>query len=276
MATPVLTSIHVYPVKSMAGGTPGEAAVEPWGLAGDRRWMAIGRDGRFLSQRRWPRLALAAARPLPGGGVGISAPGAAPLEVPAPDPGRRGTVTVGLFRDEVEAVLAGPAADAWLTAFLGTDARLVHMDDPAVRRPVDPRYGRPEDRVAFADGYPLLLTAASSLEALNSLIATGDHADEGPLPMDRFRPNLVVAGTGPWAEDGWRRVRLGGVTFRVVKPCRRCVVTTTDQRTAGRGSEPLRTLARHRRGEPGLTFGQNLVPEHRGTLRIGDPFEVLD
>ncbi|MGK5638026.1 MOSC domain-containing protein [Streptomyces sp. URMC 126] len=278
MATPSpsLQSVHVYPVKSMAGSSPGEAAVEPWGLAGDRRWMVTGRDGRFLTQRQLPRLALGAARGLPGGGVRISGPGAAPLEVPVPDPVRRGTVTVEVFRDKVEAVPAGDEADAWLTAFLGVEARLVHMDDPAVRRPVDLRYGRRGDRVGFADGFPLLLTSAASLTALDALIAAGEHPDEAPLPMNRFRPNVVVAGTEPWAEDGWRRVRLGEVAFRVVKPCGRCVVTTTDQRTAERGREPLHTLGRHRRGATGLVFGQNLIPEHPGVLRAGDPFEVLD
>ncbi|WP_275124989.1 MOSC domain-containing protein [Streptomyces mobaraensis] len=274
--SPSLLSLHVHPVKSMAGGSPGEAAVEPWGLAGDRRWMVTAPDGRFLTQRQLPRLALGAARGLPGGGVRVSGPGAAPLDVPVPDPGRRGLVAVEVFRDKVEAVPAGPEADAWLTAFLGVEARLVHMDDPAVRRPVDPRYGRPEDRVGFADGFPLLLTTTASLAALNSLIAEGEHPGEGPLPMDRFRPNVVVGGTGAWEEDGWRRVRLGEVTFRVVKPCGRCVVTTTDQRTAARGREPLHTLARHRRGATGLVFGQNLVPEGPGVLRVGDPFEVLD
>lgn len=276
MPTPVLTAVHLYPVKSMAGDAPGEAAVEPWGLAGDRRWMAVRPDGRFLTQRQLPRLALASARLLPGGGVRIAAPGAGTLEVPVPDPAERGTVRVTLFRDGAEAVPAGPDADAWLTDYLGTPARLVHMDDPAVRRPVDPHYARPGDRVSFADGFPLLLTARSSLDALNSLVAEGDHAREGPLPMNRFRPNAVVAGTAPWAEDGWRRVRLGEVAFRVAKPCGRCVVTTTDQRAGVRGREPLHTLGRHRRRDVGVVFGQNLVPEHTGVLRIGDPVEVLE
>ncbi|MBH1937146.1 MOSC domain-containing protein [Streptomyces sp. AV19] len=276
MPTPVLTAIRLYPVKSMAGDAPGEADVEPWGLAGDRRWMAVRPDGRFLTQRQLPRLALVSARLVPGGGVRITGPGAGTLEVPVPDPVERGTVRVTLFRDGTEAVPAGPEADAWLTDCLGTPARLVHMDDPAVRRPVDPHYARPGDRVSFADGFPLLLTARSSLDALNSLVAEGDHAAEGPLPMARFRPNVVVGGTAPWAEDGWRRVRLGEVAFRVAKPCGRCVVTTTDQRTGVRGREPLHTLGRHRRRDAGVVFGQNLVPEHTGVLRVGDPVEILE
>ncbi|MCA6092624.1 MOSC domain-containing protein [Streptomyces sp. SCA3-4] len=277
MYKPVLTAVHFYPVKSMAGCAPGEAAVEPWGLAGDRRWMLATPDGRFITQRQEPRLALASAEPLPGGGVRLTAPGLAPLDVPVPPHGdEAGTTPVEIFEDKVEAVRAGAAADAWLTAYLGNETRLLHMDDPARRRPVDPRYAAPGDTVSFADGYPLLLTTTASLRELNSLIAAGDHPGEGPLPMNRFRPNVVVDGTEPWAEDGWRRVRIGEVAFRVVKPCGRCVVTTTDQRTAERGKEPLRTLARHHRIGKKLVFGQNLIPEHTGVVRVGDAFEVLD
>ncbi|GGP46932.1 MOSC domain-containing protein [Streptomyces abikoensis] len=277
MPRSVLSSVHFYPVKSMAGCAPGEAAVEPWGLAGDRRWMVVDPEHRMITQRQEPRLALAAAEPLPGGGVRLTAPGAEPLEVavPAPADGPGGTVVAEIFRDKVEAVPAGGAAEAWLTAFLGTGARLVHMDDPARRRPVDPDYARPGETVSFADGYPLLVATTASLRELNSLIARGDRADEGPLPMDRFRPNVVVDGTAPWAEDEWRRVRVGEVTFRAVKPCARCVVTTTDQRTAERGKEPLRTLARHHRIDGKAVFGRNLIPEHTGTVRVGDPVEIL-
>ncbi|CAL9594437.1 putative protein YcbX [Streptomyces sp. enrichment culture] len=268
-----LQSIHVHPVKALRGLAPREAAVEPWGLAGDRRWALIDDGGKVVTQRRQPRLALAAAELLPGG-VRLSAPGMEPLTVPVPHPGK--TVVVEIFRDKVEGVPAeDPAAHAWCSAYLGMDVRLVHMDDPATRRPVDPRYARPGETVSFADGYPLLLTTTASLDALNHLLAQGDHAAEGPLPMNRFRPNLVVSGTGPWAEDGWTRVTVGEVAFRVAKPCGRCVVTTTDQGTGGRGREPLHTLGRHRRLGDKLVFGQNLVPLGPGTVRAGDPVEVV-
>jgi uncharacterized protein YcbX len=187
-----------------------------------------------------------------------------------------GTTPLDLFGDKVEAVLADTAAHAWCSDYLGTEVRLLHMDDPATRRPVDPEYARPGETVSFADGYPLLVTTLASLDALNTWIARGDRADEGPLPMNRFRPNVVVAGTAAWAEDDWRRIAIGEVTFRVPKMCGRCVVTTTDQDTAQRGKEPLRTLGRHRRFGSQLVFGQNLVPESRGTVRIGDPVTVLE
>ncbi|GAA2422641.1 MOSC domain-containing protein [Streptomyces macrosporus] len=275
MTTPRLAALNLYPVKSFAGVGTTRAVVEPWGLSGDRRWMVADPDGTQLTQRGHPRMALAAAEPLPGGGLRLSAPGMRQLTVEVPDPASGSTV-VEVWRTKVEAVPAGAEADAWLTEYLGTDARLVHLDAPEHRRPITSRHGLPGETVSFADAFPVLLTTVSSLDALNLLIEQGDHPDEGPLPMNRFRPNVVVEGTPPWAEDGWRRVRIGEVSFRVAKPCGRCVVTTTDQATGERGKEPLRTLARHRRFGDRVVFGQNLVPEGTGLLRTGDPFDVLE
>ncbi|MET8828912.1 MOSC N-terminal beta barrel domain-containing protein [Streptomyces sp. NPDC004610] len=268
-----LLSLHIHPVKAFRGISLPEYAVEPWGPAGDRRWVLIDDGGKVVTQRQQPRLAQAAAEPLPGGGVLLSAPGREPLVVTVPEPG--GTVTLEIFRDKVEGVPADGAAHAWCSAFLGAEVRLVHMDDPAVRRPVDPEFARPGEMVSFADGYPLLLTSAASLDALNALIAEGPHAAEGPLPMNRFRPNAVVAGTPAWAEDDWTRLAIGQVRFRVAKKCGRCVVTTTDQITSARGKEPLFSLGRHRRIGGKLVFGQNLVPLDRGTIRVGDPVRIL-
>ncbi|EPH46258.1 MOSC N-terminal beta barrel domain-containing protein [Streptomyces aurantiacus] len=274
MPKPALQSIHIHPLKAAGGHAPREAVVEPWGLAGDRRWVLIDSAGRAVTQRPHPRLALAAVEPWPDGGIGVSAPGMEPLAVAVPEPGE--TVPVEFLRDKSEAVPADPAADAWFSAFLDLDVRLAHLDHPATRRPVPVGLGRPGETVSFADAFPLLLTTLSSLDALNSLIAQGDHADEGPLPMNRFRPNVVVEGVPPWAEDDWSRVAIGDVVFRVARKCARCVVTTTDQRTAERGKEPLRTLARHRRSGDQLLFGLNLIPESTGPLRIGDPLKILE
>ncbi|MFD5812692.1 MOSC domain-containing protein [Streptomyces sp. NPDC127038] len=273
MGNAVLHSIHVHPVKAFRSTTLQESEVEPWGLAGDRRWVLIDDGGKVVTQREQPRLAPAAAETLSGGGLRLSADGHESVTVPVPEP--VGTTTVEIFGEKVEAVLADTAAHAWASAYLGTDVRLVHLDDPAVRRPLDPDFALPGETVSFADGFPLLLTTLGSLDALNSLIAQGDRAEEGPLPMNRFRPNLVLSGTGAWAEDAWSRIAIGEVTFRVAGPCGRCVVTTTDQDTARHGKEPLRTLARHRRFGGKLMFGQNLVPENRGSLRVGDPVTVL-
>jgi uncharacterized protein YcbX len=274
MSIPVVRSVHVHPVKALRGVARAEAEVEPWGLADDRRWTVVDASGKVVTQRRHPRMALGSAESLPGGAVRVSAPGRTPLTIEVPRPSS--TIRVEVFDTPVEAVPAGPDADAWFSAFLETDVRLVHMDEPAHRRPIDPAYALPGETVSFADGYPLLATTSSSLDALNALIAQGDHAAEGPLPMNRFRPNVVLAGTAPWAEDDWTRLAIGEVTFRVAKSCGRCVVTTTDQETAERGKEPLRTLSRYRKDGSRLIFGQNLVPEHTGTIRVGDEVKILD
>ncbi|MGW0988980.1 MOSC domain-containing protein [Streptomyces sp. NPDC002486] len=270
-----LHSIHVHPVKAVRGLAPREAVVEPWGLAGDRRWVLIDHGGRVVTQRRHPRLTRAAAGLLPGGGVRLSAPGMPALSVPVPR--CSAAVPVEIFRDKVEAIPAeGDAAHDWCSSYLGVDARLVHLDEPATRRPLDPEYAHPGETVSFADAFPLLLTTTASLDALNSLIAQGEYAAEGPLPMNRFRPSVVVAGTPAWAEDDWSRIAIGDVVFRVAGPCGRCVVTTTDQGTGERGHEPLFSLGRHRRLDGKLIFGQNLVPLSGGTIRLGDPLRILE
>jgi uncharacterized protein YcbX len=274
MGTADIHSIHVHPVKAFRGQALREVLVEPWGPAGDRRWVLIDGRGKVVTQRQEPRLALAAAELRPGG-VRLSAPGADPVTVRVPDPGSSGTAEVDVFGDRVRGVFADGTAHAWCSAFLGTPVRLEHMDEPAVRRPVDPAYALPGETVSFADGYPLLLTSLASLDALNALISEGDHPREGPLPMNRFRPSLVVDGSEAWAEDGWNRLTVGDVLFRVAKPCGRCVVTTTDQDSARRGREPLATLGRHRRLGGRLVFGQYLVPLTTGTVRVGDRVTVL-
>ncbi|MFE6843714.1 MOSC domain-containing protein [Streptomyces sp. NPDC057686] len=274
MANLYVQALHVHPVKSVAGTAPDEVVVEPWGLSGDRRWALVDTEGTVITQRQQPRLALAAARPLGSGAVALSAPGMAELVVEVPEPGPLEPVV--LFGKKVETVVAASAAAEWFSAYLGVPARLVHMDDPAVRRPVDPEYALPGETVSLADGYPVLLVTLASLDALNSLIAQGDHPEEGPLPMDRFRPSVVVAGAEAWAEDGWRLIAIGDAVFRGVRECGRCIVTTTDQATAERGREPLKTLARHRRIGKSLAFGRQLVPVRVGTVRVGDEVRVLE
>jgi uncharacterized protein len=283
--SPYLTSLHIYPLKSCRAIDLRQSAVEPWGLAGDRRWLLVDSDGKFISQRSEPSMARlivrycpagpGSARPGPAGSIEVSADGDAcpPLTVAAPAEGA-GTemLWVTVWAAKVQASAAGPAADAWFTAFLGRPVRLVYLDDPT-RRQVDPEFGAPDDRVSFADGYPLLITAVSSLDAVGDwLVETGDE----PVPMNRFRPNAVIAGTAAWAEDDWHRVRIGAVTFRVAKPCGRCQVTTTDQFTGERGRQPLRMLGQRRKFGQSLVFGQNVIPEAPGTLQVGDPFEVIE
>jgi hypothetical protein len=265
--------MHVYPMKAARGVDLTAGRVEPWGLAGDRRWLLVDAGGRFISQREEPALATVTVRcQSAAGDIAVSACGHPPLAVRAPSPGAGAPLLrVTVQRATVSAAAAGPAADAWFSRFLGRGVRLVYLDDPT-RRAVNPAYGAPGDRVSFADGYPLLLTTSASLGALGRwLIEDGEPA----VPMSRFRPNVVIAGTVPWAEDGWRRVRIGPATFRVAKPSGRCVVTTIDQATGEQGREPLRMLGQRRRFGAELVFGQNLIPDDLGILQVGDPVEVL-
>ena len=272
-----VASIHIYPVKGGRAVDLAEAEVEPCGLAGDRRWLVTEPDGRFITQRTEPTLALVSARYVTGYGTGgslyLSAAGQPPLTLPAPAEARGAEMLwVSVWGSKVRAAAAGDQADAWFSNFLGRPVRLVHLDDPT-RRQVDPEFGAPGDRVSFADGYPLLLTALGSLDALGQWLIEDGHP---AVPMARFRPSVVVAGTPPWAEDGWRRIQIGAATFRVAKPCGRCVVTTIDQQTAQRGRQPLAMLGRRRRFGQQLVFGQNLIPDVTGTIRIGDRVRILD
>ncbi len=263
-----LSALFVYPVKSCGALAPSSAQVEGRGLAGDRRWMIVDGDGRFLTGRQLPRLVLLRATPT-AGGLSLAAPDMMALEVPEPaaDAPRR---AVTVWKDSLDAVDAGDLAAAWLTKFLDRDARLVFMDARS-HRAVSPTYAQPGDEVSFADAYPLLLISQASLDGLNARLAAA-------LPMQRFRPNLVVAGDiAPHAEDGWRRLRIGDVEFDAVKPCTRCVFTTVDP---ARGEfdpsgEPLQTLKTYRRSAEGITFGMNLIARGTGSLRIGDTVTVL-
>ena len=252
----------------------GESRVEPCGLAGDRRWLLVDEDGRFVSQREEPSLArVVVTYGSAPGTISVSADGRPARRVAAPA-ARDGAplLKVTVWSSVVLAAAAGPAADAWFSAYLGRPVRLVYLDDPT-RRPVDPGYGRDGDVVSFADGYPLLLTSTGSLGELGRWLA---EDGEPPVPMTRFRPSAVVTGAPPWAEDHWRRISIGAVSFRVVKPCGRCLVTTTDQITGERGSQPLEMLGQRRRFGQELVFGQNMIPDSGGVIRVGDPVEILE
>ncbi len=260
-----LSGLYVYPIKS-AGGISLEASeVDERGLRHDRRWMLVDEAGRFMTQRRTPRMALIGVRIEPDLLV-VDAPDMPSLEIPLEPPQGRPRLTQ-VWNDLVEVLAVGDEAAHWFSEFLGVRCRLVYLPDESVR-PVDPDYGRTGDRVGLADGFPFLLTSEASLADLNARL-------ESPLPLNRFRPNLVVRGSGAFAEDGWSLLSVGEITFRVAKPCARCVITTVDQGTATTGKEPLRTLARFRRAGEGVLFGQNLIHDNKGTLRVGDPVDVL-
>jgi hypothetical protein len=267
----MLASVHIYPLKGGRAVDLDEAVVEPWGLAGDRRWLLVDADGQFITQREQPTLARLVVSYGQGAGITVSCDGYRSLSVAAPADSAE-LLKVTVWRSTVLAAAAGREADAWFSGYLGEPVRLVWLDDPT-RRAVDPEFGADGDVVSFADGFPLLVTSSASLGQLGEwLAADGDQ----PVPMNRFRPNVVVSGYEPWDEDRWRRIRIGTVSFRVAKPCGRCVVTTTDQATGERGRQPLRMLARRRRFGKSLVFGQNLIPDSPGLIRVGDPLEVTE
>lgn len=259
--TPAVSALFVYPVKSCRGVALATATIEARGVALDRRWMIVDPEGEFITQRAEPRLALVSVA-VGADALTLSAAGRDPLALArSPDPtGPRRRVRV--WRDAVDALDCGPAAARWITDWLGRPTSLVFMPDD-VRRPVDPKYATAGDIVGFADGYPLLLVSTATLEDLNGRL-------DAPMPMNRFRPNVVVTGCEPGAEDGWRQVRMGTVSVRVVKPCSRCVVTTTDQDSAARGVEPLRTLATFRKRGSEVHFAQNCIPDGVGIVSVGD------
>ncbi|MBA9002413.1 MOSC domain-containing protein [Thermomonospora cellulosilytica] len=259
--TAVLTGLTAYPLKG-GGGTPlTTAELGARGLPYDREFMLVTPEGRFLSQRDEGRMAL--LRPVYDGEVltvGTTDPALSRLVHKATDDGPVREVYV--HRSQCEGVDQGDEAAAWFSDFMGLECRLVrftgHRDT-----------SRGGGEVAFADGYPLLLISEESLEDLNGRL------DE-PLPMNRFRPNLVVRGLGPFGEDEARLLRIGETVVELVKACARCVVTTTDQDTGARGREPLRTLAAYRTIGRGIRFGQNGIPRTTGALRVGDPVEILE
>ncbi len=258
--TIVVTAIIIYPIKACRGVEVNTAYVERMGLAGDRRMMVVTPQGRFLTQREHPRLALVAPT-LEGETLTLTAPGFDSVRLPVQTSGPSWPVTIWNDSD-VPAVDQGDEAAEWFSDWLRAPVRLVHIAPHAQRRVNEKYVLRADDHTAFADGYPILLTSEDSLADLNARL-------EQPVPMNRFRPNLVVRGGGPFAEDSWRRLRIGPIELALVKPCARCVVTTIDKETLARSAEPLRTLSTYRRGEQGVLFGQNVIPVSEGWVEVG-------
>lgn len=269
-----LTQINRFPVKSCGPVPSQRATVEACGLGGDRRWMLVGDDGAQLTAREHPNLLRVRPTERADGGLDLSHRDTADLRVPLPPDER--TIAVRIHGSEVSALLADDETNAWLSKIAGVPARLVHLNDTTQRHP-NPAFARAADTVSLADAYPILAATTDSLDALNDRIAVGRLADEGPIPMKRFRPNLVIEGGQPWEEDGWRRVRIGAAIFRAVKGCDRCVMTTIDPDSGRHGKEPIATLARHRRWDKRTWFGMQLIPDTPGTqVCVGDEVEILD
>ena len=265
-----LSALYRFPLKSGKGEALNQVSLDKLGLDGDRRWMLVDESsGRFLTQRAVAQMSQLSALWNARGGLTLSAPGHPTIDValPANDAELRG---VTIWRDTLRVPDAGDEAAAWVSGFIGKPTRLVQI--PLDRaRTTQAGYGKDDDQVAFADGFPLLLIGQASLEDLS-------HKVGRPLEMLRFRPNLVIEGVEAFAEDNWKRIRIGEVEFRVVKPCSRCILTTIDPQTGVRSDdrEPFATLQKYRAREEGAMFGQNLVNDGNGQLEVGMPVTVLE
>ena len=261
-----LSSLIYYPIKACRGFDVPACDVDRMGLARDRRMMIVTTVGNFLTQREHLRLALVKPT-LEGDSVILSAPGFESLRVPLYTTGT--PVPVSIWKSKnVEAVDQGDEAAMWFSDWLGASVRLVHFADGYVRRVSEKYAVNEDDHTGFADGYPILIASEESLADLNSRLET-------PVPMNRFRPNMVVRGCDAFAEDTWNRIRIGGVELAVVKPCARCVVTTIDKETLEKNKEPLKTLNKFRKQDGGAMFGQNVIPLGRGRLEVGMNVDVL-
>lgn len=266
--TLTVASLHVYPIKSLGGFSVSEALTTERGFEHDRRWMLVDENRRFLTQREVPAMACLHCTPIGSGFRITDVRDGASFDLPW-------TITTGVHRhaliwsDHVEVTDAPNDASAWLSDRLDTNSTLVFMPDDS-RRPVDPNYAT--GITSLSDGYPYLILSLASLDDLNGRLET-------PVPMERFRPNIVVAGGTAFQEDAWRTIAIGDVRFALVKTCARCVIPNTDQRTGTRDVDPLRTLAGFRKrvtseGAVRVEFGMNAMVLGNGTIKTGDPVSL--
>jgi uncharacterized protein YcbX len=260
-----VSEINIYPIKSMKGITLHTAYVERRGIQFDRRWMLVDEAGRFISQREVSRLALLSTL-LNNDTLTVNAPGKQALHLPMTLAGSE-RISAQLWDDTILVLPAGKERDRWFSEFLGVGCRLVYMPDDTIR-PVASEFALASDIVSLADGFPLLLISESSLDDLNARLAD-------PVPMNRFRPSIVVTGCAAFEEDKWKRIQIGNLVLRVVKPCSRCVTTTVDQATGVQGKEPLATLSQYRKVNGKVYFGQNAIPENNAVVNIGDRLTVI-
>lgn len=263
-----LTEINIYPVKSLSGIRLQTAEATDRGLKYDRRWMIVDDEDKFVTQRSYPQMALIKTK-VNGNKLILShkAKDISPLVIPI-NTMSTGKTVVTVWDDLVEAQLIGKYADEWLTMALGIKCKIVCMSDDA-QRFVDRKYAFQNEIVSFADAFPFLLIGEQSLEDLNNRL-------EEKILMNRFRPNLVFAGGNPFDEDKWKKIKIGEIIFAVVKPCSRCATTIVNQETGEKGTEPLKTLSTYRAKENKIFFGQNLLQENNGRIKVGDEIEILE
>ncbi|MFC4873632.1 MOSC domain-containing protein [Negadavirga shengliensis] len=258
-----ITHIYIYPIKSLGGISLSACKAEAAGFEYDRRWMLVDGSGRFLSQRSHHGMALLQSE-LTGDTLKVFHKQCQTLEFEfglSQTSGKK--LMVRIWDDTLEADLVSPDADGWFSEVLGFNARLVAFPKSGTTRKIGKKYRVDDGQVSFADSMPYLLIGQASLDDLNTRL-------EKKIGMDRFRPNLVFSSDMPFIEDDWSGLKIGEVTFRVSKPCARCVMTTIDQKTGKKGKEPLRSLSTYRKTHDKILFGQNLIAMDAGTVSVGD------
>jgi uncharacterized protein YcbX len=260
MAQRTISELWQYPIKSLQGIPLDTIRVSRMGFNLDRRWMIVDDEGTFLSQRQDPTMATLAVD-IAHDALHVRSPDNETISIPL-EAEERELIPVTIWDSRVDAFTHDPAINAYFSDMLHRTCQLVRIPEAAIRQ-VDRHYSRKGDHVGFADGFPVLVTCSASLDDLNGKLQT-------PVPMNRFRPNIVVKTDIPFEEDDWTLIAAGGLPIRIVKPCDRCVIITTDQSTGVRSEEPTRTLATYRARGNGVFFGMNGIPDTEGTLRIGD------
>jgi uncharacterized protein YcbX len=265
MSQLIVSELAIYPVKSMRQVPVEKAVIDMGGLENDRRWMVVDSDGRMITQRQQSRLSLIQPE-LIEGGICLQATGLQELKVEIP---KQNHTTVSVWNDRCNAYDAGNEAGQWLSQFLGVECRLVYFPGNEVRT-VDQNYAQQGDRTAFSDGFPVLVISQASLDDLNSRM-------QEPVPMARFRPNVVVSGCEAFAEDSWKQLKIAGLHMRIVKPCSRCVIPSIDIESGERSKnfEPTKTLSSFRRRDNQIFFGQNAVIDGEGEIKVGMSVEVI-
>ncbi|MEO6685614.1 MAG: MOSC N-terminal beta barrel domain-containing protein [Dyadobacter sp.] len=262
----LLSEIWIYPVKSLGGIRQKQALVEEKGLQYDRRWMIVDEKGKFLTQRVNVNMALLDVA-IHAGGLVISHRNQSDNQILVPFKTiSNQTIQVKVWDDILLARTVCDQADNWLSSQLGKKVRIVEMSEQTQRN-MDPTYSGKESLVSFADDFPYLLISEGSLKDLNSRL-------DQPVTMKRFRPNFVISDTEPFAEDSWKKVKIGQVEFIVAKPCERCVLVSIDPITGQKGPEPLKTLSNYRKVDKNIFFGQNLVSLQNGLLHEGDELVI--
>ncbi len=264
---PYLNQIYIYPIKSLTGIPVQQWEVTKTGLKYDRQWMLIDAQQQFLSQRRLAKMALIKTQ-LIDEKIIISAPGQSSLSIPLSPLAYQDSapINVTIWHDHCHAKQVNKETDQWFSEFLGQACQLVYQPENSIRT-VDQHYAQTTDQTSFSDGFPFLIVSEASLALLNQQMGL-------TLGIERFRPNLVIAGCTSYAEDTWRTISIGDIRFRLPKPCSRCPIPQIDPETAIMGKEPLRTLARFRKWQNKVFFGQNALHDNVGNLQVRDSVAI--